>query len=206
MKKFLVLIVLLIAGATASYGQWYVGGSVNLSSGSEKADSEKIASEFGVGLYPRIGYQLNDRMSIGVEIGYNHLMSKEHDTDLKAASNMFAFLPFMRYDFVKMGKFSISGDTRVGFLWEKSTAEQAGSKAPSFYVNNIVVGFTPVLTFDISRHITLETRLDFLSLSYVSGHAWISGANVSMTRFSFGLDGDNLFTTGDFTFGMIYRF
>ena len=66
MKKILLLAVVLFASLNAS-AQWYIGGSVGFGSVKPSGgDSEAVFS-----ILPELGYQLNDKWSVGAKVGYH---------------------------------------------------------------------------------------------------------------------------------------
>lgn len=205
MKKTLLIIGILLTLSTMSYAQTYIGGALNLGFSNSKEDSKKIENRFNIGISPRIGFQVGDKISVGVELGLSYGQQKEFDPDVKIKVASYNIAPFMRYDWVRFGKFAIATDTKLGYSWSKLSSKPTD---PSFttYASNVYLSIDPVITMDISKKLTFEVRLDFLSLNLNHSYVWNRSGSEQVTDFAFGLDSDKIFNLGDLTFGIIYKF
>ena len=70
------------------------------------------------------------------------------------------------------------------------------------------VDILPVLTYQLSQHIALETRLYLLSLSMMGRHN-ISSDDREQSSFTYGLQGstkDVMAPLGDISIGFLYKF
>ena len=67
MKKFLLVAALVVASLSAN-AQVYLGGGISLHS----EDPGEGDTKTTINLVPELGYKLDDKLSIGVKLGYEH--------------------------------------------------------------------------------------------------------------------------------------
>ncbi|MBR5934855.1 MAG: porin family protein [Bacteroidaceae bacterium] len=108
MKKFLFVVATLATCMTAS-AQFWVGGSFNFSTNSVK-DGDATTSW---GISPEVGYALDDQIEVGLGCGIGG--TKVGD----AKTTNFQIAPFARYTFFSEGNFSIFGQAKVAFNYNK---------------------------------------------------------------------------------------
>lgn len=130
MKKILVLLVVLLACVTTACAQFYVGGTLGFT-------STKVEGQSGTSykIIPDFGYQLNDNMSAGIQIGYSHGLAAFGSltvTDIKQGLssmisgavdinndqmklNSFTVSPYFRYNLVEFDKARLFVEAYVGY-------------------------------------------------------------------------------------------
>lgn len=102
MKKVLVVSILILVSFTTfgqlSFGdnaklseRLYFGGGLGLNGGTDSYGNRY----FFVGLYPIVGYMVNNNFSVGMGINYQYYSYPDWDQDI----HQYGFSPFMRYNF-----------------------------------------------------------------------------------------------------------
>ena len=207
-----------LAAATAANAQWYVGGNISFGRstssveepGLDKADGPTNTS---FGITPRIGYIFNnDRWSVGLGLGYAFGKQVSHGEaeDVTRKITQLSVSPYARFNFLYFGPFSMAAEARFSYSQSKDDKSLLQNVRDE-KANMLSFRLSPVLQLDVSRHITLESRFDFFSFGYTNAKITRKyedgGKYISKTDdLRFGVSGDEIFTTGDITFGMIYKF
>lgn len=142
MKKILLMAAFAVASLTANAQLW-LGGSLSF-------DYEKIKGADGkvtFGLAPSIGYNLNDKWALGLEIGFK-VANDGWGSNLAIAGQkytMFNVAPYARYTFASVGAANFFVDGGVGVGYEKV----GGDDGTAFHI-----GFRPGVAFNISDHVS----------------------------------------------------
>lgn len=212
MKKILLIACLLVAATSAVDAQWYVGGNISFSRTSNETTAPGGSTTDNkttrMMLSPRVGYIINDRWSAGVGVGYQWGKTKDNG-DKTATVNGYMATPYARFNCFFFGPFALAAEASAGYsnVLGKSHADDPRHTVRT---ENIGVAITPVLDLDVSRRISLECRLNFFSVGYTHSKTTTKeGGEKSVAKTnSFGADisGDEIFTLGDLTFGMIFKF
>jgi outer membrane protein len=204
MKKIFVAIALVLA-ASASNAQFFVGGSLNLNSGSEKENDDKTESYSYFSITPKLGYYLTDEFAVGLRVGYFSDTDKEFDPDFEDKLTGWEFAPFARYTVFSSGKFSIFGEGVLSFAGSSTDDDDYKVSNVGFYV-------APVLSYKLSDNFSLESSLNFLGLGYNRTKTTVdnplsSDDDVSVSSgFGLNADSDNLIDVSNFTIGFVYEF
>lgn len=147
MKKALLVLVAVLACVTTANAQFYVGGSLGFT-------STKVEGESGTSykIIPDFGYQLNDKMSVGIQVGYSHGIAAFGSltvTDIKQAMsnvisgfadmnddgmklNSFTVSPYFRYNLVEFGKAHLFVEAYVGYSSISANTSAFASMAGDF--------------------------------------------------------------------------
>lgn len=212
MKKLFFMACFALMAATAANAQWYVGGNVSYdhtkttNEETGRDDKENVRNTFGI--TPRVGYIFNDRWSAGLGLGYR--FSKEEEGGSEEKQNSYSVNPFVRFNFLYFGPFSLAAEFEAGYGRTKYDPEK-DSGVKKWNADVFEFKLAPVLQLDVSRHITLESRFNFFSVGYHYAKSTVKYESGDKTvskqsRFDAGVTGDEIFTTGNITFGMIYKF
>ena len=231
MKKALLVIGLALAAGAAN-AQWFVGGNIGLDY--QSADYGNIyfpqpayadyyspyisgkdycTSTFGI--QPIIGYIINDKVSAGVSLTFQTKTENltYNNIDYIADVNTFGIAPFVRYNFLSFGKFNLNAEATLGYLansginykYKRSGVTTQVSKGDKTTI--IGLSMSPVVSYNLSNKISLNTYLNFFNLSFLSQSTKPDGGErINASKFSFGLSGNELFTTGAITVGAVYQF
>ena len=102
MKKLLLGIMVLVAGATAAKAQFFVGGGLGFWA------SPKNYTSFWI--EPDAGYSFNDHWAVGLAVGFD--FSKE--SGLKGGNTFFYAAPYARFKYFSAEKVNLFLDGVVG--------------------------------------------------------------------------------------------
>lgn len=175
MKKIILLLLVALFGLSSMYAQnWYLGGSLGIRTYSD-ANSGQLSSTFSI--IPEVGYNLNDKWMIGLQIGFGADSYKDSST-----STSFLFNPYARWTFYRIKDLSLFGD--MGLTYQSSGVSNA--KKNTYYI-----GVEPGLAYDINKSFSLVAHLGFIG--------FIGGDDKSINGF-------NLSANNNLSFGFYYRF
>ena len=211
MKKLIlsVTVIALLAGKASA--QYFVEGAFNFITNSTSYKSGSAStdgpSSYRFGIRPSVGYELDDKLSVGAAIGLNLYGSKTpSSTGLitsESSRTTFEIAPFVRYNLLEMSNVKVFGQASVGleFGGGKNTMSGGGS-VPSTTnktsVFNFNMGINPGVSYKFSDNIAIEA---FLGGLYLKNEKESDDNNNSQSDFSFGL---NLYTS--LGLGFIYKF
>ena len=196
---------LLLCSGNAS-AQDYIGGSISLGGTSVKSTSSAWGNTISINVAPDLGWFIGDKWAVGIRptVGFG----KNTSTD-GAQSNSFTvgINPYARYLLFTHNRFGLwaEGDPIFSFSQNKN---KGGAVETSLRSTTYGVEIIPVLTYQLSQHIALETRLYLLSLSMMGRHS-VSSDNREQSSFTYGLNGSTKDVTaplGDISIGFLYRF
>jgi len=182
MKKILSLAVVLFASLNAS-AQWYIGGSVGFGSVKPSGgDSEAVFS-----ILPELGYQLNDKWSVGAKVGYHKgdgIAAVINSTNTRVdLTEEFIIRPYARYSAFTWDPVTVFFDGGIRFA---SVVDQG---------TRFGLGVEPGVAVTLTDHITFVTHLGYVGFDTFSP----KGGGGSSTRF--GVDFSN-----NCSFGVYYNF
>lgn len=217
-KKIIALVALLACITMGASAQVYVGGSLGFTSSKlSTGGHDQDGSSFK--LLPEIGYQLDQDISIGVQIGYSHgyaAFGSLTVTDFKAAMNTgisttmdiyeddyklnsFTFAPYVRYTFARFGKVNLFFEGSVGYSNVKSDntpGANGNATGNETKMDAIEIALRPGVSFQLSDNISLIAKLG--SLGYMQAKE--KESDMKITRFGLDMDTYNLL------FGMNFHF
>ncbi|GCD78353.1 hypothetical protein JCM31826_18350 [Thermaurantimonas aggregans] len=203
---FAVLLSLASLAANAQFkaGSKLITGDVSFGNSSNKVEDKTNnittvtngpkQSDFGISAAG--GYFLNDKLAIGLGIGFAVSTSEEQldpNTTSETRSNVFSISPFVRYYIPYNEKFAFFGDFSLGVGFGNYvdklnvgnlTTEQKSSS------NILLTGITPGFNYMVHKNIGLEIRYGFLGYSSLS--LKVDGSNpgnyTKVSTTTFGLD------------------
>jgi hypothetical protein len=212
MKKILLTLVAIMAISTFASAQLYVGGTVgvNTAGGKTKAlDGVETAKPktFGFQIAPNIGYSLDNNLSLGAKLDINYF--KNTDNLDWNSTTTFGITPYMRYAFFTVGKFQVNLEAGFGLAFGSNKyKDMPSSEKNSISVFNVYA--VPVLTYGLTKNITLETTLHFCNLGYESRTNTTKDGDDKSTdstnRFRLGANTGDAFNIGNITVGFTYKF
>ncbi len=195
MKKSLLIVLLVVFAGVSANAQLFIGGGIGIN-----VNSTDNTSEFGFNLFPEVGYSLNDRFDIGIDVGFGINSQKQEVLTLitKTTTTNWSIAPYARYAVFQYKKFSILGKGSL-MVFGNGTKTKTGDATP---VRDSSTGFgieiLPMLTYDLTQKFTLYTELNFLTLGLSTSRG--------VTSFRLGADADNLVNVGDIRIGFFYKF
>lgn len=147
MKKFFLGLAISFV-ALAANAQVYVGGGLGFSSVTpshhEDVDVDDVTT---FSIVPEIGYQLDDKLAVGIGLGYTHVKNGD------AKGDAFSIEPYARYTFAKLGTVDLFVEGGLGYEHEK--VEDA--KENTFYI-----GLRPGFKVNLNEKISLVSRVGWL--------------------------------------------
>ena len=223
MKKIISLAaaaIMLLAG-TEAYAQFYFGGSAGFASTTVKVSEDvSLNGSTTFKILPEVGYQINDKMAVGAQIGYLNgpgALGGFDPSDLKgiafAASDAavsavgnteimgvklsaFRVAPYFRYTFYSNHLLEVFADAAIAYTvgngkqYDKS--EEVWDNRGTISV--IEAGIKPGFKVKVSKNFHLVGRLG--SFGYQS--LKVKDVPYSVSRFGLDVDGSNIL------FGFVY--
>lgn len=191
MKKLFLMAAMMVATLAAN-AQVYVGGGINFSSSKPayvKVDgvSEPDATtKFGI--LPEVGYKLDDKLSVGIALGYEH--SKQGDVK----TNGFSIAPYARYTFVKWNNIGLFGEAQFAYSNKKETESVDMGDGKTMDVdkksNGWSLGVRPGISIDLNEKLTFITKFGWLG--YKSEKPSDAKGQKASSDFGFDVDATNL--------------
>ena len=195
MKKIMMTLAAVCVAATMN-AQGYIGGSLGFSS--NKTNNGNVTStQFAIA--PELGYKLDDKMSVGVALGFGYGKTKNDITNAEAKTTTFDIKPYLRYQVLTFGKANIFVDGGLDFGMSKSEDMKPAMDFGLFV--------SPGISYDINETWSIAAHLnDMFSFGYhKSAVADVAGAPDPDTRINAGLSTGG-FNLGSLTFGVYYNF
>lgn len=226
MKKLFITIAF-VAAAMFANAQFFIGGGLGFTTqgGKDKLTANGLTVEadapktLGFQFVPSIGFMFNDNMGVGLDFGLGFRKTVEdnlYDDDgdkykETVKTTTIAIAPYFRYVFAEVDNFKFYADAKFAYATSKpkdkveytdlnTTVEQDGTKMTSF-----AFGIIPGIQYNFTDHISINAKLNLLSLGYTSKKYTTegNGSKYIQTRNTFGF-GVNEPT--DFEFGFYYTF
>ena len=209
MKK-VVLTLTLAAFAFAANAQFVIGGQLGFNTnggrtanetnngGTSAAWNVPATASSNLTILPKVGYQLNDNMQVGAQLGLTYNFTRTYGAIYGAAYtpafdkaedwqnqwNMgFQIAPYFRYNVTEFGNFTLFCEAALpininGKTHFKDHATEISAVQPAVdtaYVGNTNGGsfgitITPGLNYKLNDNISLDLYVDLLGLGFV--HGW----------------------------------
>jgi len=201
MKKLVLTLAIalgtLFSANAQEAGKMWVGGSVGLSSTSVKwGDFDE--DYFNYKIMPEFGYVVNDKIGVGIVIGYQQteidvagLLSNIEGYEA-AKMQGFVVNPFVRYSVIKGSIGGIFIDGGVGF-------SQLKNKDTDFKATAFEVGFRPGVALNVSDRISLTAKFGFLGYENTKLSPKV-GDDLKINNFGFDFDLSNCLFGVNFVF------
>lgn len=217
-KKLFMLVSMLTMATVAVNAQYYVGGSIGFTTSKiSSGNSDKSGSSFKV--IPEFGYQLNEKVSIGVQAGYSHgyasfgsltatdiksalsnmvsIMGDISDEDLKM--NSFSIAPYIRYNFVEFGPAKLFVEGSIGYSNIKTDGlPKISSSSSSSSIGSISNKEAKLNAFEIAVRpgISVDISQNLSVITKVGSLGFLtakeSDSDMKITRFGFSVDSYNI--------------
>lgn len=198
----------MLLSSVAANAQMYAGGSLGYSSEVDKDDDgNKDDSKSRFSFSPKVGYSLDEKLSIGLGFSVGNTASKTYDANGDELTNpktsTWSIAPFTRYTVAEFGKLSIVGEGTIYFAG--STTDYDSTGLPKVKSSEFGINIAPILVYEASEKISLEASINLLSLGYSSYKA-NTDYDATTSRFDFGADSNGLINTGNISIGFMYKF
>ena len=191
MKQLLIIIISIFV-ITEVNSQYYAFGAFKFGNITAKNDAnEKISTITEFEFSPGIGYYINDRWDIGLELGISRTVNKFDDETVNLKTTEWSFSPFTCCVIIQAGKFALSGRSSLFLVSDFKN---------KFYTTGIKI--VPFLEYSLNEKISLLTDLNFLGVGYF----YSKYLDQKTSALYIGADSDNIITLGDIRVGFIYNF
>lgn len=162
MKKIFTLAVLMAVTAGVASAQMWVGGYMNISNNDSKQNGRDGTSNI-IAFHPQIGYDLNDKLSVAVSLGYNHHSSEiEYNNNSSSFhNNVYSISPFLRYRYTEWGKLIAFIDGGLHYLYDNISNSTNDNQTIGLF-------FQPGFAYELNDRFAIETT--FGNLGYL--HSW----------------------------------
>ena len=187
--------------------QYYVGGGVGFRTGTTTnevtAAGIKTSTDLknnGFSIVPEIGMELDDKMAIGVALGYANSKSESTAT-ITYKTNEFEIAPYFRYTLASWGNLSLFTDAQLRVLTGKETTETTGAADVETKVNEWGLFIVPGISYQLNDKFNFVAKLGS-GLGYANTKRENESTNVVRKTSTLGLSANSL----GLTFGMYYNF
>ncbi len=204
MKKIMMTLAAVAVAATMN-AQGYVGGNIGFSNSTDKTSAAAEVTSTGFAIAPEFGYKLDDKLGVGIVLGFGTGKNKVEDTTVnpnvstETKSTTFSVKPYLRYQALTAGNFNVFVDGGLGF----STTSSDNMKAAM----DFALFVTPGIAYNVNEKWSIVAKLnDMFSFGYhKDAVADVAGAPEAPTSINAGLSTGG-FQLGSLTFGVYYNF
>ena len=206
MRKIVITCVMVAMTAFCANAQVFIGGGLGLNvNGGSYTDGSTTTSyptAFTIEFAPKVGFYLNDAFAIGAGFGIANGSFKIIDADPEISGSLteWSFRGFARMRLAETGDLGLHVEGSVGIGGENWKITQGSTTNTGDPTTTIFLGVLPVITYEVTRGLSLEATCDFLQLGFVSRTTKNSDdSNQKRTNYSFdlGVNSDNYWTYVD---------
>ena len=190
--------------------QDYIGGSFSFAGASNHASSSganQTTTTTTISIAPDFGWYFGDKWAFGLRPWVAFSYSGNSGTNVKALS--LEINPYARYLLFDYNRFGLWAEAspEIGFQKSWHLANSVGWESDSYLVR-YEIRLLPVLTYQLTDHISLESRLNLFSLAMAGSHT-TGNDGVSFNSLTYGLSASTKDVTGtlsDISIGFLYKF
>ncbi len=217
MKKLVLTFAVVFATITAANAQLFVGGSLGLginsigkteNTGGGTTVTVDPVKTLSFNINPRIGYNLNDKMAVGLDLGFGMTNNKYPDgwnglntTENKKSTTTIGAGVFFRYYLMEVGQWSVFAEATAGLTlgngkeeWKTTvgtTTTTTTVDAPK--ATDITVAVTPGISYKVNEKLQFDAYLGLLQLAFnnhVEKSDMVGGGTNTVTDnyFNFGVN------------------
>ncbi len=202
MKKILLSAAMMVAAVSFANAQWFVGGNVGVNSTSGDLYGDETTTNFSI--MPKVGYIFNENWAAGVQLGYASISDVSsldfHGLNGTGEAQGLAARAFARYTPWQLGRFSLAFEGGLAY-------ESLDLKDEDVKFNNFGLYIVPVVQFDLTCNVMLESRFNFAALNAdFTSVKPDGGDSVNGTSVGFGVNADGADLTGGIELGFIVKF
>lgn len=176
MRKFVLVIAVMLGVVAAQAQEMYLGGGISL-----WRDTDADRTSFSI--TPDFGYNLNENWAVGGELALAFRGAGDHGNP---KSTSFAIAPYARYSFYENKIVRLFLDMGLGI----STSKVEHSDR----VNGFEIGLKPGLAIKLNEHLSFVTRIGF------AGYRDDYHRNMGENGFGVTVDGENISIGIDYEF------
>ena len=228
MKKLLLTAAVLFAASTIANAQLFVGGNLGLGyysidkyemTGGPTTITMDPIKVLDFTIAPRIGFGLNEKMAVGVDLCYdmnNYSYPDNYDdmneTGHKKSETSFGAGLFFRYYALQVGQFSLfaeaSAGLKMGSSKEEYKIDNVTTTVDKPKTTEIFAGIVPGISYKMNEKWQFDAYLGLCELRFVNTTSKMekSGSTSTSTDSRFDL-GINQHSSGNvLTLGVVYNF
>lgn len=180
MKKLTVLFAVLFATSTIANAQFFVGGKLDFGFNSEKekfgTNTSDPTTTINFSIAPRLGFALNEKMAVGLDLSYGNKITKFPDntlqTDQKITTNNIGAGVFFRYYCMSVGGFSVFTEAEGMFstgtakMTYHDVALNTNVDPKGTKTTNLDVSITPGIAYKVNDHFELDAYLGLFAIDF----------------------------------------
>lgn len=160
MKKLFMFAMLMASATGIASAQMWLGGSMSLSGNDTKRNNTELSSSRFV-FNPTVGYDINEKFSVAVALGYNH-NSNKIDNTISSNSihyNYFSISPFLRYHFMEWGNLRAFVDGGITYVNNNECNSDND-------IQTIMPYLRPGFAYELNERFAIEATVGSLSYSH----------------------------------------
>lgn len=181
MKKLFITLAF-VAATFFAQAQFFVGGSLGVGTGSGSTTVKNgdvtvttdAPKTLDFTFAPSIGYMFNEKMGVGLDLGFGMNKSTEKDEDFttKVTTTEIGFAPYFRYVFAEVDNFKFYADARIEYAMSKPKAKVEGGgttvTVDGAKTTTLGVGIVPGMAYMLTDHISMNCALNILELGFAT--------------------------------------
>ena len=184
--------------------QDFIGGSISFDVNANTFfASEKLGrtSHSTINVAPDLGWFVGDKWAVGIRpaVGFGLNTSPEND---RIRTFSLEIVPYARYRLLAYNRFGFWAEADPRLYYSQSKGETTDVRTTTYGASLL-----PVLTYQLNSHLSMESRLNLLSLSLSGWHIDNNGDETDV--FIYGLatsTKDVMDTLGAISIGFLYKF
>lgn len=217
MKKTILFLGILFF-TTFTHAQIFIGGGLgfNTQSGSmTRADDNNSSKIEGptitrFHIAPFVGYNLSEKLAIGLELGFNTNKTKSNQDPVDITSYTgWNVSPFARYYFLKFNKLLLYGQGNINAMGTNSKITKGNITAEQPTTFSFGLNLFPAVQYNLSNRISLFSELRIFNLNFTHSiykrGTELGGSKTtdkySGNSFNFGANSNDLFNSNNFQVG-----
>ena len=214
-KAILGIVISVLFCSVNASAQDYAGGSFSLKSSSSRSTASNAIATVTtwsegttINVAPDLGWFVGDRWAVGIRpwVGFGNSASQD---GTQSRTFSLGLNPYARYQVLAHNRFGLWAEADPLLSFSQNRTETRDH----VWISNLRsttygVELVPVLTYQLNRRISLESRLNLFSLALQGNHAVTSEGRDQRT-FNWGLSAttkDIMEPLGDITIGFLYKF
>ena len=210
MKKSLFLLAMLALSTLGVNAQVFVGGSFGFTSSKLSNDAGYDKDGTSYQILPEIGYQMDENLSIGIQLGYAHgyaafgslsttdfmntatnfisMAADISEDDMKM--NSISFAPFIRYNVLEMGpaKIFVEGSVRYSNITTDGSPSVQGKSTGELKFDSFEFNVRPGISCNLGGNLSVLAKVG--TLGFLSAKE--KESEMKITRYGLSADSYNL--------------
>ena len=208
MRKIFIVFNLLLSTVFTGHAQFFIEGylgvvsSNSISDKSEGFEKSNDNDYFRFSVSPKIGYWLNDRMAVGINVIY-----ASQPIELDRINNWGGSI-FSRYKLLGFKKCSILAEGSMG-IYGSSRKEKSESLTKKIVSpTSFGINLCPLISYDLTEKFSIISVCDFIGFDFYSGSYKVNGSNrkQKFNLFRFNAESNLFNSLSNIKVGFSYKF